>query len=159
MQNQAKAKKLPRSVFLQIVENAPLVSIDLIIRNSKNEVLLGLRKNNPAKDTWFVPGGVIRKNETIARAFKRISRNELRIIFSVKDATFLGVFEHSYLENFAQQPGFGTHYIVLAYEVNRSKPLDMRKLPKTQHFKHRWWRLVDLLQTHDVHPNVKGFFL
>jgi len=51
--------------FLEIADLSPLVSIDLIVYNDKNKVLLGKRANRPAKDYWFVPGGRIRKNEKI----------------------------------------------------------------------------------------------
>jgi hypothetical protein len=51
--------------FAFIVRNAPLVSIDLIIRDPEHRVLLGRRVNEPAKGHYFVPGGAIRKNETI----------------------------------------------------------------------------------------------
>ena len=38
-----------------VIRHAPLVAIDLIIRNARGEVLLGLRKNEPAKGCYFVP--------------------------------------------------------------------------------------------------------
>jgi colanic acid biosynthesis protein WcaH len=37
---------------------------------------MGWRENEPAKRTWFVPGGRIRKDEKIADAFERIIRTE-----------------------------------------------------------------------------------
>jgi len=49
-----------------------LVSIDLIIRNARDEVLLGLRSNEPAKGFYFVPGGMIRKGERLGEAFASI---------------------------------------------------------------------------------------
>ena len=45
--------------FAQVVRNAPLVAIDLIIRDPEQRVLVGLRMNEPAKGKWFVPGGTI----------------------------------------------------------------------------------------------------
>ena len=51
--------------FLHIVDATPLVSIDLVLRNERDEVLLGQRKNRPAQGIWFVPGGRIRKNERV----------------------------------------------------------------------------------------------
>jgi hypothetical protein len=56
---------LNRSDFHSVVRLAPLVSIDLIIRNARGEVLLGLRNNEPAKGLFFVPGGIIRKQERL----------------------------------------------------------------------------------------------
>ncbi len=49
------------TVFLKVIDAAPLVTIDLIIRNPKSDVLLGKRLNRPAQGFWFVPGGRIRK--------------------------------------------------------------------------------------------------
>ena len=63
--------------FSYIVRCAPLPSFDLIIRDSDGRVLVGHRTNEPAKNYYFVPGGVIRKNETIELAFARILRAEL----------------------------------------------------------------------------------
>jgi len=54
--------RLGREEFLEVVERAPLVSIDLIVRRGDGLVLLGRRTNEPAKDFWFVPGGRIYKN-------------------------------------------------------------------------------------------------
>src|SRR5262245_15102798 len=67
---------LSRQDFLQVVRDAPLVSIDLIVRNLEGEVLLGLRNNRPAQGWWFVPGGIVRKNERFEQAFRRISQAE-----------------------------------------------------------------------------------
>jgi hypothetical protein len=52
-----------------VIRHAPLVAIDLIIRNARDEVLLGLRKNEPAKGCYFVPGGTILKSERLAETF------------------------------------------------------------------------------------------
>ncbi len=55
--------------YLYVIEYAPLVSIDLIVRSRKNDLLMGLRRNRPAQGCWFVPGGAIKKNETVHMAF------------------------------------------------------------------------------------------
>jgi hypothetical protein len=68
---------LNKDEFVQVVRNAPLVSIDLIIRNPDQCVLVGLRTNEPPRGKWFVPGGVVRKYERLAVAFARIVKAEL----------------------------------------------------------------------------------
>jgi hypothetical protein len=55
--------------FSHVIRSAPLVSIDLIIMDPGHKVLLGLRTKEPTKGYYFVPGGVIRKHETINDAF------------------------------------------------------------------------------------------
>ncbi len=154
--NKQKSIKLDHFTFIEVVKNSPLVSIDLIVRNAQNEVLLGLRNNEPAKNYWFTFGGRIYKNERIAQAFQRIVEEEIGIDVDITDAQFVGVFEHLYGENFAQEPGFGTHYVVLAYEVKVIEPF--RGLPDVQHHQYRWFRVEDLLQAHDVHPYTKAYF-
>lgn len=147
---------LEPSKFREIVKNTPLVSIDLIVRNQKNEVLIGLRKSSPAKNSWFVPGGRIRKDEKIDAAFKRITEDELGIPLNLKNARFLRVFEHLHERNFADEPGFGTHYIVLAHEIKL--PVEYSELPLKQHSDYRWMSEKQLLQEDGVHPYTKDFF-
>jgi len=142
--------------FREIVMNAPLVAIDLIVRNDGNEVLLGLRRNGPGKNTWFVPGGRIWKNETIGAAFKRITEDELGRALDLKNARFVGVWEHFHEGNFADEPGFGTHYIVLAYETKVSS--GWAELPLRQHSDYRWLSEKQLLEEEKVHPYTKDYF-
>jgi colanic acid biosynthesis protein WcaH len=42
--------------FKIIIENTPLVSIDLCIV-CDSQILLGKRENEPLKGVWFTPGG------------------------------------------------------------------------------------------------------
>lgn len=150
-------KSLPLEDFMQVVKNTPLVSVDLLVYNDANEVLLGWRKNQPARDCWFVPGGRIHKDETIRSAFARITREETGTEYDLSDAVFHGVYEHLYPgDNFAGKPGFGTHYLVLAFEVKTARN-DIR-LPKEQHVRYCWMPIPELLESPEVHRNVKNYF-
>jgi colanic acid biosynthesis protein WcaH len=86
--------KLDADEFSQVIKNAPLVSIDLILKDARGMYLLGKRKNAPAKGYWFVPGGVIHKDQTLEAAFNNITVGELGKEYSIKSAAFLGVHEH-----------------------------------------------------------------
>lgn len=68
---------LSKDVFLGVVDAAPLVAMDLVVVRGGNEILLGLRNNRPAQGFWFVPGGRIRKNETMQSALARVAHDEL----------------------------------------------------------------------------------
>lgn len=150
------AVRLERDELIQAVRLTPLVSIDLIVKNNVGQILLGLRDNEPARDYWFVPGGRIGKGERIAAAFRRISAMELGREFTMHDARFLGVYEHIYEENFVRQPGFGTHYVVLSYELSLSAPLI--NLPADQHRDYQWLLPGQILGASDVHPYTKAYF-
>lgn len=150
-------KFLSKKKLLQVIDDAPLASIDLIVRDANERVLLGWRKDNPAKDTWFVPGGRIRKGETHKQAFVRILGGELGVDAKIEDSSFWGVFNHDYRTNFEEEPGIGTQFVVLAYEV-RFPQIRREKLPDIQHSKWKWFTVAELLKDPDVDRCTKEFF-
>ncbi|GAM69546.1 GDP-mannose mannosyl hydrolase [Vibrio sp. JCM 19236] len=147
---------LETETFKGIVKNTPLISIDLIVKNTHGKVLLGQRKNRPAKDYWFVPGGRIVKDETLENAFQRLTQEELGKVTSLKEASFLGPYEHHYGDNFSGSD-FSTHYVVLGYEILID--IDLDDLPSEQHGRYEWWDVDELLSSEVVHQNTKDYFL
>ena len=141
--------------FLRIVEATPLVSIDLILRNERGEVLLGKRLNRPAQHTWFVPGGRIRKNERVTEALQRIARRELGV--AVPEPRLVGVFDHLYDDNFLGAPGVTTHYVVLGFTA--TLPAGTALTADDQHGELKWWPVEKLLGDHAVHENTKAYFM
>lgn len=148
---------LDKNTFRTIVENTPLISIDLIVTTPQNDVLLGYRRNQPAQNFWFDPGGRIRKGETIAEAFRRVTREELGAEFDLTAAQFLGVYDHIYEDNALGESGYGTHYIVLAYRLQIPRRLE--KLPAEQHDSYRWQPLSEAAFDPGVHPYSKMMLL
>ena len=142
--------------FHSVVRLAPLVSIDLIIRNARGEVLLGLRNNEPAKGLFFVPGGIIRKQERLHEAFARILKRETNYDAPLEDARLLGVYEHFYDANSFGDENFGTHYVVLAHELKLADASALKS--DAQHSEMRWWDERDLLASDQVHENTKAYF-
>ncbi len=139
-----------------MVRLAPLVAIDLIIRNSRNQALLGLRNNEPAKGFYFVPGGIILKNERLADAFARILQNETNLSGRIEEARFVGAFEHFYDTNRFGEPDYGTHYVVLGYELKLADTAALKM--DAQHSELRWWTQSELLDSPRVHDNAKAYF-
>ena len=146
---------LEPDIFKIIVEHTPLISIDLILRNSAGDVLLGKRRNRPAQGVWFVPGGRVGKDEALDAAFLRLTEVELGQPVSREQASFLGVYEHFYNDNF-QGTDFSTHYVVLAYQL--SLPLTT-EFPKDQHEAYAWFSSEALLADDLVHTNSKAYFM
>jgi colanic acid biosynthesis protein WcaH len=142
--------------LLTIIQHTPLVSIDLIIYNPKGEVLLGLRRNRPARGTWFVPGGRIRKDERISLALLRIAKTEVGLELEPRSAHLLGVYEHMYEDNFSGKAGVSTHYVVLGFEIHLDAPFDPQG--DDQHSRMQWWSIKQLLASPEVHANTKAYF-
>jgi colanic acid biosynthesis protein WcaH len=142
--------------FHTVVRLAPLVSIDVIIRNPHGEVLLGLRNNEPAKGFYFVPGGIVLKHERLGDAFARILKRETNYDARLEDARLVGAYEHLYDANSFGDANFGTHYVVLAHELKLADASALKS--DAQHSELGWWRERDLLATDRVHDNTKAYF-
>jgi colanic acid biosynthesis protein WcaH len=149
------AKFLNHDDLGTVIRLAPLVAIDFVIRNASDEVLLGLRNNEPAKDWYFVPGGMVLKNERLADAFSRLLKTETNYAVRIDDARLIGAFEHFYKNNRFGNSDYGTHYVVLGYEL---KVPDAKPKPDDQHSELRWWPLAELLASERVHKNTKAYF-
>jgi len=149
------AFKLPNDIFKCVVENTPLISIDLIVEQ-EGKFLLGKRRNPPAKGYYFVPGGRIYKDEPLKKAFERITNEELGKIFSIERGIFFGVFEHLYSDSIWGDK-ISTHYIVLAFFLSLKEELVF--LPEEQHSEYVWLRPDEILKNPFVHEYTKEYFL
>ncbi|ESE41260.1 GDP-mannose mannosyl hydrolase [Shewanella decolorationis] len=152
---------LDQPTFSTVIASTPLVSIDLVVTNSSGQVLLGQRLNRPAKDYWFVPGGRILKNESLANAFKRLTRDELGQEFTIDQATLLGPFDHFYTDNVFSSDVFGddesTHYVAIAFTLQLDGPLANLPLA-VQHGGYHWFDVPSLLADPKVHLHTKWYF-
>jgi colanic acid biosynthesis protein WcaH len=145
---------LDAGTFLEVVRHAPLVAMDLLVRDASGRVLLGERRNAPARGWWFVPGGRIRKGESLAGAFTRITRDELGTAHELKDARLLGVMDHHYPDNFAEAPDVSTHYVVMAFEIEFA---GVGPLPEDQHSGYRWFTAEALCSDPRVHRHTRAY--
>lgn len=147
---------LDQPTFSTIIASTPLVSIDLVVVNSHGQALLGQRLNRPAQGFWFVPGGRILKNESLAAAFKRLTQNELGQEFPIEDAKLLGPFDHFY-SDFVFGDDVTTHYVAIAYVLKLE--YELNSLPiDVQHGDYRWFDIADLLINDAVHLHTKWYF-
>ena len=140
--------------FKTLVDIAPLVSIDFIIKNQDNKILLGKRVNKPAYDYFFTLGGRLFKNETINEAKKRVLKDEIGLNIEDFNPKFIGVFEHFYNDSFVDD-NISTHYVNLAYEIEVSY---LQDLPKAQHKEYIWLSKDEIMNSKEVHNYVKDYF-
>jgi colanic acid biosynthesis protein WcaH len=149
--------KLPLHRFKRIVKDSVLVALDLLIFNDKGEVLVGLRRNSPAKGRLFMPGGRIYKGENLRSALRRISKSETGVDLSKENGTLYGVYDHLYRDNAFGEPGVSTHYVVIACLFNlrsfATGPHD------NQHEALRMMSIQELLAHPKVHSHTRNYFV
>lgn len=103
-----------------------------------------------------MPGGRIRKSETLDTAFARLTRAELGVEIARSDCRLLGVYEHLYEDSvFGEGDGApSTHYVVLGYAVPH---VPVAELPSEQHTCYAWFEPAEVLGEEAVHPNTKAY--
>ena len=145
---------LDAQTFKTVIENTPLVSIDLCLI-CNGQILLGKRRNEPLKGRWFTPGGRIHKNETWQDAMLRSAEVELGLTgIVVEDFALMGMWDHFY-NNSAVDQNISTHYVNLPhYAEFKSKPqiaLD------DQHAEFEWFDLSEGAQNEKFHPYMRNY--
>ena len=152
---------LPAAQFAQACAALPLVSIDLVLTDQADRLLLGLRRNAPARDWWFTPGGRIRKNEALAHARQRIAAEELGLSdAAVRRATLMGAWDHFYPDS-AFDPDTSTHYVNLALWLPltpaEADALILLEGEGEQHATWQWMPLAQAAQDAGVHSHVRVY--
>lgn len=146
---------LQDSDFVTAVDALPLVSVDLVVINPVGQMLLGLRRNAPARHCWFTPGGRVRKNEPFALCMQRVAVSELHLqACDLRSAKLMGVWDHFY-EDSAFSTEVSTHYVNLPHFLRLEQVLDLDALPLEQHSGWRWQDPQDAAVAKDVHPYVR----
>lgn len=171
-----KHEPLPPDEFARVVRGTQLVSVDALLFDNDGRLLLGRRTREPAKDTWFTPGGRVYKNENLNAAVQRILSAELAppSVTTHSRYTLHGVYRHLYDTNFSPTPyAFGTDYINFAYVLHTSEHynaadgtlqgIEGQRLGQNdphgeQHTAFRWFAVEDLLIDPEVHHYVKCYF-
>lgn len=149
---------LTDETFRTVVGSTPLVSIDLVVENVAGEIFLGQRRNRPAQGFWFVPGGRIRKNESLDDAFRRLTLDELGWGFERCEARLLGVYDHFYSDSVFGTAGSApnTHYVVLGYHLRLPAAMHLEP-PAKQHGTYRWLPQAEMQACGEVHDNSRAY--
>jgi colanic acid biosynthesis protein WcaH len=107
-------EKIPEKEYQNIVEKMPFCCVDLIVCLN-NKVLLIKRRNKPAQNEFWVPGGRILKRETLQQAVHRKAEQELGV--KIKIERKLGCYETMFDDGVFDDLKTGTHTINVVYLV------------------------------------------
>jgi len=145
-------KKIPSSDYKKILDTMPVACVDLLIYHD-GKVLLVLRKDEPAKNEWFVPGGRIFKNEKLEDAAIRKAFEEVGI--DIKIEKQIGCFDF-----FAEKGSFenindGIHTISVVYLCSLKNPDQTIKIDSTS-ADAKWFDVKNKKDLEKAHPYVKN---
>ena len=141
------AEKISSELYNQIVENVPIPCVDLVLVKD-GKVLLLLRKNKPAKNEWFFPGGRVLKNEILEQAVLRKAKEEIGIDLIIKGK--IGGYETIFPDGIFDNLKTGTHTINVAFLVVPKDPEAKINIDKN----HEDFKWVDKIEP-SFHPYLK----
>ncbi len=141
------SQSITQSLYTQILEHMPIPAVDFVLQNQK-KVLLALRKDEPAKGQWWIPGGRIQKNETLEAAIKRKALQEIGI--EVEIIRKINCYEVFFDNAPFPEVKTGVHYLSVCYLIKPKDKNIVITLDKTQE-KHKW---IDKIEP-TLHPYVK----
>jgi colanic acid biosynthesis protein WcaH len=117
------------------VANVPIPSVDLVVVHNGG-VVLGRRTNDPARGEWFVPGGRVRKGDTLSDSVHRVARDELGVDVTI--SARLGAYTHLY-ETSDIDGVESKHYVANGFVVDPSDD-PLTTAPDAQHAELRLFR-------------------
>lgn len=109
---------LGTELFHFVSSLTPIVNVDLVVFNSKGQILLAMRDDPHSGRGWHIPGGCVRFKETIDSRIKKVAKIELNLTDFTYDKEPMKVFEIIWdkykriLENDDER----AHSITLAYK-------------------------------------------
>ena len=104
---------IEKSLYMDILRNMPVPTVDILFINSRNQILLGKRNNEPLMGVYYIPGGRVNKWERSLDAARRKSREELGIDIDISRLQFVWVYDDIFPNSaFAD---ISTHCIPVTY--------------------------------------------
>jgi ADP-ribose pyrophosphatase YjhB (NUDIX family) len=127
------ARGLPQDAFLFISRLTPMINVDLLVRNDRNETLLTWREDEYYGPGWHVPGGIVRFKETMASRIAAVAASELgaSVAFAKDPLTMVEI----------MHPSRDTrgHFISVLYDCRLTGPLNPDIEYKTGPARHGQW--------------------
>lgn len=112
------SKGLPEDIFLFVSRIIPIINVDLLIKNEKNQTLLTWRDDGYWPAGWHIPGGIIRYKEKISDRIKAVAKNELGVRIKFKKEPL------AVNEVICPQRKNRGHFVSLLYECILLSPLN-----------------------------------
>jgi len=110
-------KGLPQDVFYFISRLTPMVNVDLLIKNEKNQTLLTWRRDE-FYNGWHIAGGIVRFKELFADRLHAVAKQEFGATIDFDPAP-IGTFE-----KINTSRDIRGHFIANLFRCRLTSPLD-----------------------------------
>lgn len=104
---------IEHNIYKTIMEYSIIDTVDVIILNKDNQILLWLRNNEPLQGIYYIPGGRRYKNESMIDSVKRKMREELWLDIDPERLIFLWVYDDIFENSMFEE--IWSHYSPITY--------------------------------------------
>ena len=133
---------IEKELYIDILRNMPIPTVDILFLNSQNQILLWKRNNEPLMGVYYIPGGRVNKWERSLDAARRKAKEELGIEIDISHLQFVWVYDDIF-ENSAFAD-ISTHCIPVTYVYRLSSDEEIwLSLWDAQHSDLRFFSLDD----------------
>lgn len=134
-------KHIETELYKKIVENVPIMSVDVVVfdKDLKN-TLLFLRENPPAKGEFYTPGGRLYKGENFLECAIKNLKNESGIEVSENDLHYAGITNEYFTNSFFDKIT-PTHYVNVYFALRLDKKIKIKL--DSQHSEYKWFGVED----------------
>jgi len=129
-------KPIPFELMGEWLKYAPMLTCNIVIEED-GYVLLVKRKNDPEKDKWFTPGGILVKSEWgVDKQARMIAEDEVGITLEIESSPSV-VYDEHHPKGYN---AYDVHLVTLVFYANPNPP---RQIPKTNedHDEVQWFKL------------------
>lgn len=114
-------KKIPEKIYERVIAIMPILTIDILLKDSvEDKFILLLRNNPPLKNKLWTPGGRIFKNENFNEAASRKIEEELGIKISPEKFSFKGVLDFRSSKHRFNRVKNGLQTVSMIYECTET---------------------------------------
>jgi len=150
------ASRLPDAEYGRVLDDIVVTCVDCVVAYGE-QMLLGLRRQEPYKGGWWVPGGRMHPGERFEETAQRVLRRELGL--KVIADRFDYISTTSYIWSRREQPpaDHGCHMIgvnlVLRISLKESQQITHGEDYQTS----RWANLREVFTNNHYHPVIRRF--
>jgi len=117
---------IPLEKYKEIIDVLPILCVDIVARNTRGEILLVKRVNEPKKGEWWVIGGRVLKDETLEEAAVRKMKEEAGL--AVRHLRPIGYFELLRgVNHFTSVPDYHTVSVVFETVIDDNQKVVLDK--------------------------------
>lgn len=140
---------IPEETFGACLDVLPQVCVEVLLERDGG-LLVARRTNEPARGTYFWPGGRLRKGERLEDAARRVAREELGVEVAVEGR--VGVYSH-FWDGSSVAGADSRHTVNVVYRASKRDP-DAAVVLDDQHDDYRFVSEPD----DDCHDYVHEYF-